>query len=159
MGTVTMYKKSASNQFVLATTAEKHAEYDAIKKLPFGARIVAGSFKKHTTLIMKDVDINVQHDKHIQSYYKELTGYYTAANGFAKGFDAMPVEVQKALFDMVFNLGITQLKNQYVKMNAHIKQEKWADAATQSNRIGIDIARNRFVKGLFIAAANANNTP
>lgn len=154
MSTVTMYKRGANNLLVLATAAEKHAEYDAVKKLPFGRSYGAASFKKHTTLIMKDLDINTQRDKHIQSFYKELTGYYTTANGFTKAFDAMPAEVQKALFDMVFNLGITKLKNQYIKFNGFIKSEKWGDAAKQSNRVGISPTRNKYVFDLFKAAQN-----
>jgi len=150
-----MYKKSANNNLlVLATAAEKHAEYDAIKKLPYGRSHGAASFKKHTGLIMKNVDINAQRDKHIQSFYKELTGYYTTANGFINTFDAMPTEVQKALFDMVFNLGISKLKNQYVKFNGFIKLEKWDDAAKQSNRVGISPIRNGYVLNLFKTAYN-----
>lgn len=154
MGTVTMYKKGKNNQLELATATEKHAEYDSIKKLPFGMSYGATFFKKYTALIMKDVDINAQRDKHIQSFYKELTAYYTTANGFTKAFDAMPIEVQKALFDMVFNLGITKLKNQYVKFNGCIKLEKWDDAAKQSNRVGISPIRNKYVADLFKAAHN-----
>lgn len=155
ISTVTMYKKPANNGLVLlATAAEKHAEYEVIKKQPYGRRYGAVSFKKHTALIMKDVDMNTQRDKHIQSFYKELTRYYTVANGFSKAFDAMPAEVQKALFDMVFNLGITKLKKQYVKFNGFIKLEKWGDAAKQSNRLGISPLRNKYVHDLLKTSTN-----
>ncbi len=152
MANVVMYKKGANNSLTLATLAEKYAEYEAIKKLSFGQRFGASSYKKHTTLVMKDTDINTQRNKHVQSFYKELTGYYTTANGFAKDFDAMPVDGQKGLFDMVFNLGITKLKGQYTKMNFLIKQRKWAEAAKESNRKGIGPTRNKLVKSLFNAA-------
>ncbi len=108
---------------------------------------------------MKDADINVQRDKHILSFYKELTGYYTTANRFVKAFDSMPVEVQKALFDMAFNLGITKLKNQYVKFNGFIKLEKWDEAAKQSNRVGISPVRNKYVFDLLKAANKKVKTP
>ncbi len=159
MSTVTMYKKGANNLLVLATLAERHAEYDVITKQPFGRSYGAASFKKHTTLIVKDADINVQRDKHILSFYKELTGYYTTANRFVKAFDSMPVEVQKALFDMAFNLGITKLKNQYVKFNGFIKLEKWDEAAKQSNRVGISPVRNKYVFDLLKAANKKVKTP
>lgn len=152
MSSVTMYKVGTNKVLVPASAIEKHAEYDAIKKLPFGRSHGAASFKKHTTLIMKDGDINLQRDKHIQSFYKELTAYYTTANGYAKAFDSMPVEVQKALFDMVFNLGITKLKSQYIKFNGFIKSEKWDEAAKQSNRVGISPLRNKYVFDLLKAA-------
>ena len=159
MATVVMYKKGTNNLLTFATLPEKHAEYDTIKKQPFGRRIGAGSFKKHTTLTMKDADINIQRDKHIQSFYKELTGYYTTANGFAKSFNAMPTEVQKALFDMVFNLGLTKLISQYTKFNAALKTEKWGDAAKQSNRVGIDAMRNKYVFDLLLAAQKQQGKP
>ncbi len=151
---VPMYKKGANNLLSLATDAEKYTEYDNIKKQAFGRSYTAASFKKYTTLVMKDTDMDTQRDKHIQSFYKELSGYYTKANGFAKAFDGMPLEVQKALFDMVFNLGITKLKKQYTKMNDFIKTTSWEDAAKQSNRIGISATRNKYVFDLFKAAHN-----
>ncbi|MFA7553498.1 MAG: hypothetical protein WCY88_04540 [Spongiibacteraceae bacterium] len=153
---VTMYKKGANNLLVLATTTEKYAEYDSIKKRPFGRSYGAASFNKYTTLIMEDADIDAQRDEHILSFYKELTDYYTTANGFTTAFDTMPIDIQKALFDMVFNLGITKLKKQYVKLNGFIKSEKWDDAAKQSNRVGISPTRNKYVFDLFKAAHNKN---
>lgn len=155
MSTVKMYKKSSSNNSsVLATMAEKHAEYDSIKKQPYGRNYGSASFKKHTTLIIKDFDMNAQRDKHIQSFYQELSRYYSVANGFIQPFDTMPVNVQKALFDMVFNLGITRLKVQYVKFNGFIKLGKWADAAKQSNRLGISPLRNKYVYDLLNSKQN-----
>lgn len=157
MVTIPMYKPSAQNALKLATFQEKQNEYDAIKKQPFGRNYGASFYTNHATLVMKDIDINAQSESHIQSFYTELTAYYAANNGFSKDFDAMPVEVQKSLFDMVFNLGITKLKNQYTKMNGHIKTENWNEAAKQSNRIGISPLRNKYVYNLFLKA-NKNNT-
>ncbi|MBQ4891764.1 hypothetical protein J8L86_18110 [Shewanella sp. MMG014] len=148
MNSFSMYKVSANKQFIIASLADKEAEFDVIKKLPFGRNYSASSFKKHSSLIIKDVDIDIQREKHIQSFYKELLRYYSVANGFNKSFDNMPIEAQLALFDMVFNLGITKLKNQYVKFNSLIKQEKWAEAAKQSNRVGISPIRNQYVMKL-----------
>lgn len=159
MTTVVMYKKGVNNLLTLAKLPEKQAEYDAIKKQSFGRRIGASSFKKHTTLIMKDADINIQRDKHIQSFYKELTNYYTITNGFAKSFDTMPSEVQKALFDMVFNLGLTKLKNQYTKFNTALKTKQWGNAAKQSNRFGVSAMRNKYVFDLLLAAQKQISKP
>jgi len=149
MVTVTMYKKGANNVLVVASLAEKQAEYDTIKKQPFGFSRNANSYKAHTALVMKDHDIVAQKAKHILTFYTELTKYYTTVNGFVKNFDAMPQAVQKALFDMVFNLGITKLRTQYVKMNNSIKIENWSVAASESKRIGIAPNRNTYVESLF----------
>lgn len=86
-------------------------------------------------------------------------GNYTNLNGYATSFDAMPVEVQKALFDRVFNLGLTKLKSRYTKFNTAKKSENWGDAAKQSNRIGIAPARNKYVYDLFIKAQKKQNKP
>ncbi len=152
MGSIAMYKKRKNNLLVLATTSEKYAEYDLIKKLPFGLNYGANYFKKYSTLVIKDSDINMQRDKHIQSFYRELSLHYSVGNGFPKDFDAMPIEVQKALFDMVFNLGISKLKQQYIKFNEFVRLEKWSNAAKQSNRVGISSARNKYVFDLLNAA-------
>jgi len=159
MTNLTMYKKSANNALTLATPTDKYAEYDTIKKQMFGRDFKAASFKKYTTLIMKDADINIHKEKHLQDFYIELSSYYSKKNGFSTNFDAMPTDVQKALLDMGFNLGLTKLKNQYIQMNTFIKQEKWADAGIQSGRMGIDASRNGYVKALFNAAANSRSKP
>src|SRR5690554_2588275 len=158
MASVPLYKKGANNVLVLASLAEKHAEDDTIKKQPYG-KYLASYYKPYTTLVMKDHDIVIQKEKHIASFYRELVGYYNTKNGFSTHFDAMPFEVQQALLDMSFNLGITRLKNQYINMNAHIKKEKWGDAALQSNRIGIQAQRNLYIKNLFLKAQASAKKP
>lgn len=159
MAFVVMYKKGANNTLVLASLIEKQAEYDTIKKQPYGQNRTANSYKAHTTLVMKNHDIVAQKEKHILTFYGELAKYYTTTNGFAKNFDAMPHPVQQALFDMIFNLGITKLRKQYVKMNDAIKKENWADAAAESKRLGIDGSRNTYVDKLFRAVPKKPITP
>jgi len=159
MALVVMYKKGTNHTLVLASLAEKQAEYDTIKKQPHGFSRNANSYKAHTTLVMKDRDIVAQKQKHILTFYGELAKYYTKANGFAKNFDAMPHPVQKALFDMVFNLGITKLRAQYVKMNNAIKKENWVAAAAESKRVGIGGSRNTYVNNLFRSVQKQPATP
>jgi len=59
---------------------------------------------------MKEADIGTQRDKHIATFYAELSSMYSRAKGYANDFNAMPDEVQLALFDMIFNLGQTKLR-------------------------------------------------
>ncbi len=159
MAFVVMYKKGANNTLALASLAEKRAEYDTIKKQPYGFSRNASSYKAHTALVMKNHDIVAQKEKHILTFYGELAKYYTTVNGFAKNFDAMPHPVQKALFDMVFNLGITKLRTQYVKMNNAIKKENWVAAAAESKRVGIGGSRNTYVDNLFRSVQKQPITP
>jgi GH24 family phage-related lysozyme (muramidase) len=121
MATVKMYKKGSGRSLALASLPEKQAEYDAIKRLPFGRRFGA-------------------------------SGFYNTANGFPQSFDAMPHQVQMALFDMVFNLGLTKLRNQFIKFNSSLKANRWGDAAKHSNRMGIAPMRNKYVSDLLNSA-------
>ncbi|MBU2970758.1 hypothetical protein KO527_15510 [Pseudoalteromonas sp. C2R02] len=98
---------------------------------------------------MKDTDINIQRKNHIDTFYSELVSVYKKTNGFKDHFDNFPIDVQKALFDMIFNLGQTNLRNKFIKFNDAIKQEKWDEAAKQSNRPDVNSMRNGYVKGLF----------
>ena len=101
---------------------------------------------------MKEEDINSQRDKHIDSFYSELTSIYKKTNGYPEDFDNLPDKVQIALFDMIFNLGKTKLKNTFPSFNAAIKASDWKKAALESNRPDVSTNRNTYVKDLFNAA-------
>lgn len=159
MPAVLMYKKDKNNMLVFSNLADKHAEYDLIKKQVFGMQHKASYYKTFATLQVKDQDIVALKEKHIKSFYKELVAYYKIANGFVTDFDAMPLEVQQALLDMAFSLGITKLKNQYKNMNTHIKSKDWTKAAAESARSGIGKRRNDYVENLFLAALNPTKNP
>ena len=59
-----------------------------------------------------------------------------------------------ALFDLIFNLGMTKLKNNWPNFNKHIKAKDWQKAADNSSRKApVSPARNRYVKGLLEKAA------
>lgn len=133
-----------------ATLKQKQDEYDNIIKQKRNYR--ASWYKQFCTLVMKDADIDFQRDNHISSFYKELTVIYSKANGYQSNFDNMPPEVQKALFDMIFNLGATRLTSVFTKFNSAVKQDKWDEAARQCNRPDVSPTRNNYVKGLFNTA-------
>lgn len=128
-----------------ATTAEIKADYDAVMKQP--ANRLASFYKRFTSLKMKKADIDKLTDKHIDSFYKELKQIYT-------DFDKFPASAKYALFDIIFNVGMTDLKNNWPNMNAAIKAKDWAKAAANSNRKPpVSAARNTYVKDLFIKAS------
>jgi GH24 family phage-related lysozyme (muramidase) len=135
----------------MANLAEKQAEYDKIAKLPYGQRYGASSFKSHTTLVMKDIDINTQREKHINSFYTELTRIYKKSKGYSDDFDKLHKNVQLALFDMIFNLGATKITGSFPSFNKALKAEDWKKAATESNRPDVNLARNQYVKQLLNA--------
>ena len=157
---VALYKLKNKIHFQLANLAEKQAEYDKIAKLPYGQRYGASSFKSHTTLVMKDIDINTQRAKHINSFYTELTIIYKKSKGYSDDFDKLHKNVQLALFDMIFNLGATKINGSFPSFNKALKAEDWKKAATESNRPDVNLARNQYVKQLLntvpVAAKPAN---
>jgi GH24 family phage-related lysozyme (muramidase) len=148
MASLVFYKTKNNAPTQLATLQEKQAEYDKIVKLPYGQRYGAATFKKHSTLVMKDSDINKLRDKHIASFYKELTNIYTKANGYPEEFDSFHKNVQLALFDMIFNLGATKIVNVFTDFDKAIKAGDWKKAASESNRTDVNAARNQYVKQL-----------
>lgn len=134
-----------------ATTAEIKTDYEAVKKQP--ANKLAVYYKRFTKLTLKKTDIDALTNKHIDSFYKELKRIYV-------DFDTFPSEVKLALFDLIFNLGMTELNNNWPSLNKAIKAKDWAKAATESNRKPpVSAARNKYVKDLFNKAATVKTTP
>jgi GH24 family phage-related lysozyme (muramidase) len=137
--------RKANNQN--ASAAEIKTDYDAVKKQP--ANRLANFYKKHTTLTLPDAEINKLTNKHIESFEKELKKIY---NDFA----TYPSEVRLALFDLIFNLGMPNLKNKWPTFNAAIKAKDWQKAADNSKRAApISAERNNYVKNLLEKAAQA----
>ncbi|QIL88967.1 hypothetical protein GNX18_03700 [Microbulbifer sp. SH-1] len=134
-----------------ATLAEKQAEYDRIAKQPRNYR--AAWYKQFCTLTMREGDIDLQGNHHISSFYKELTAIYSSSNGYS-AFDQMPPEVQMALFDMIFNLGATRLRNLFLNFNNAIKKSDWSMASRECHRPDVSPSRNNYVKQLFLSAHN-----
>jgi len=130
-----------------ATKVQIKTDYETVKKQPKNKR--ASYYKKHTKLIMTITERNKLTNKHIESFYKELKRLYS-------DFDDYPTKARLALFDMIFNLGMTRLKSKYPNLNKAVKAKKWTEAAAQSHRKPpISDARNKYVKELFEAVAKA----
>ena len=147
IGKVVMYTVKNDEADTVATLDDKNLEYDTIKKQKKGLR--ASSYKKHTSLVMKEKDILNQKKKHVDRFYLNLKEYYKINNGFKKDFDDFPENVKLALFDMIFNLGFAGLKLKFPTFNKAVKEEDWAKAATESNRPDVSVTRNAYVKKLF----------
>lgn len=161
IATVTLYKTQNNLLTQPASLIEKQAEYDKISKLPWGQRYSATSFKPHTSLVMKDTDIDLLLDKHIVNFHKELGNIYKKANGYTSDFDQMHQNLQLVLFDMIFNLGANKIVSSFPKFNAALKAGDWKKAASESNRPDVSPARNLYVKQLLqsIPANSSSNKP
>lgn len=151
MSGVIMYKVQNDSLTQPATLQEKMDEYENIKKLPFSPVISDRSFKQHTSLVMRDNDIDFLTNKHIDTFHGELKGSYTKTHGYQNSFDDFEPNLQLALFDMAFNLGSPTLKNNFPKFNTAIKSEDFDTAAKESHRKDISEERNVFVKNLILS--------
>lgn len=117
------------------------------------ANRLAGFYKRFTTLVIKRIDADQLTNKHIDTFYKELKQIYT-------GFDKFPSDAKLALMDIIFNVGMPDLKNKWPTMNAAIKAKDWLKAANNSNRKApISALRNKYVKDLLIKASKTKITP
>lgn len=137
-----------------ATAEEKRAEYQFVQlNGPDNPRrFKASYYKQFTRLIMLDEDIEALLMKHINSFYRELVQLYNREKGFQRNFDDFPNEVQMALFDMIFNLGMTNLRTSWPKFNGAIKIEDWKTAAVESRRRQVSTSRNNYVRDLLLLA-------
>jgi len=133
-----------------ASKSEIKADYDAVKKQ--SKNRLASFYKKHVVLKLLDVDMNALTNKHIDSFEGELKKIFT-------DFSTYPTEVKFALFDIIFNVGMTDLNNKWPSFKTAIKAKDWSKAAKESNRKSpISAERNKYVKDLLDkAAANATS--
>jgi GH24 family phage-related lysozyme (muramidase) len=100
-------------------------DYDAVKKQ--SPNKLAGYYKRFTKLHLSQIEINRQVNQHINTFYKELKRIYP-------DYDTYPSEARLALMDMIFNMGMTKMKNKFPKLNTAVKARDWATAAKESRR-------------------------
>ena len=150
MARLTMMTGGAGVPMQAATLKQKQDEFDTIAKQPKKRK--ATWYQQHTQLWMRDVDIDGLLNEHIASFYSSLARVYCKAKGYPKDFDALPQNVQLALFDMIFNLGVTGL-TKFAQFNNSIKDGDWNKAATQCRRLGVNDGRNEYVKKLLLTAS------
>jgi GH24 family phage-related lysozyme (muramidase) len=133
-----------------ASKDEIKADYEAVKKQPKNR--LASFYKKYVKIELSDADMNTLTNKHIDSFESEL-------NIIFSDFSTYPSEARLALFDIIFNVGMTNLNNKWPGLKKAVKAKDWTEAAKESNRKApISVERNKYVKDLFEkAAANVKN--
>lgn len=131
-----------------ATADDVKKEYENIKRQPHGYSHPASFYKKYTKLRLDLADIDALADKHLNAFETELKRLYP-------GFELYPKDVRLALFDMIFNLGMSKLRTRYQNFNKAILAGDWAQAARESSRAQIQSSRNHYVMDLLDRAARA----
>lgn len=150
VSSIAMYKVKNNLPGAMATLIEKQKEFDKISKQKKNYK--AEWYKQHTTLTIKDADSTALLNKHVDSFYKELSSTYKKSKGYPEDFDKLDKNVQAALFDMIFNLGVVQITNKFKKFDAALKAGDWKKAAAESNRPQLNPQRNAYVKNKLLAA-------
>jgi len=113
-----------------ATAAKIKNDYDNVKKQT--KNLLASVYKKYTSLKLTQTEIDRLTNKHIDTFHKELKNIYS-------GFNTFPTEVRVALYDMIFNLGMTNLKNTWLTFNKHIKAKDWQKPPTIQNEKNLSL--------------------
>ena len=123
-----------------ATTKQIKDEFELLYSKQSLKGQYATNFKSLTKLIISEAVINGQVNKHIKIFESELKRIYGPTE-----FLSFPDNVKLALFDMIFNLGMSKLKNTFPSFNKHLKAGDYKKAATESSRQGISSQRNAYV--------------
>jgi GH24 family phage-related lysozyme (muramidase) len=132
---------------IVATTKQIEDEFKLIKSRPFGKDEGFGRFKPFTKLIITEAVANAQVDQHIKTFESELKRIYGASE-----FASYPDDVKLALFDLIFNLGMTKLKGTFPNFNKYMKVHDFKKAAIESNRKDVSAERNAYVRNLLANA-------
>lgn len=128
-----------------ASQEEIGSEFNAVESQE-GNR-VASYYQQFTALHLSNDAINDITNEHIETFYKELKVIY-------EGFDDFPSKAKLALFDLIFNLGMTKLRKKWPKLNACVAASDWAAAAENCRRRGISDDRNDYVKELLLTSSD-----
>jgi len=126
-----------------ATPQQIEDEFKLIKSKPYGSQ-AASFYKPFTKLEATEAVRETQVEDHIRVFESELKRIYGASE-----FASYPDNVKLALFDMIFNLGMPELKNGFPKFNKHMKARDFKKAAIESNRVDVSAERNSYVRNLF----------
>lgn len=134
-----------------ATDDEKLADYDAVLRQP--RRLHHARYRPFTRLIMREADIDLQRDGHLTSFHRELRAIYRRSRGYPFDFDTLPPPGQKALFDMIFNLGAVRIVRIFTKFDRALKAGDWEQAAKESYRHQLGPERNAYVRSQLMLMA------
>lgn len=82
----------------------------------------AGYYRRFAKLSLRNSEIDRLVDHHIDTFHRELRQTYP-------GFGRFPQQARLAMFDMVFNLGITGMRTGWPRFNHAVREADWEAAA------------------------------
>jgi SPP1 gp7 family putative phage head morphogenesis protein len=130
----------------LATEEDIRAEYDRIAGLFGDGGHTADYFEQFTDLYLPQSDIDHLVTEHMRGDFEPLLRMFP-------GFGNFPLSAQIALWDMIYNLGPSNLRTGFPRMRQAILDGDWEEAARQSHRRQPSEERNQYVFDLFMDSA------
>ncbi len=130
----------------LASEDEIRAEYAVIAAMQSDKGKVASYFEDFTTLTLSQSDIDKLVVDHMRGDLEALLRMFPE-------FGNYPLPAQIAIWDMIYNLGPSRLRNLFPSMRQAILDSDWEEAANESHRDGPSEERNQLVFDLFMDAA------
>lgn len=128
-----------------ATKDDIKSDFESVKKQLKNR--VSSYYKRFVSLKLLNTEIDALTKKHIDSFENELKSLFPS-------FTTYPTEVRLALFDIIFNVGMTDLNTKWPNFKKAIKSQDWETAANESNRKPpVSAERNKYVKNLLLKAA------
>lgn len=146
----------------LATDAEIADAWDSLSMLtqpdsctdPDDGEDPSGCYTAGTYEKIESNNVYLHENDRISAAKEEIKDFGAQLKDGYPDFDTYPDKVKLALYDMVFNLGIGNLVDEFVKFTTAIKERDWKEAASESKRTGIQDDRNKYVKDLLEDAAS-----
>lgn len=129
-----------------ASDEQKRAEWRTVHALATGHS--AGWYEDSTNLYLSDDFIESHLQSLVAESFNELTRIYP-------DFCKYPSAARVALQDMIYNLGMTKLNENFPSLKAAVNRQDWVTAAAESHRKGPNEDRNNAVRDLFLKAAGA----
>jgi len=129
-----------------ASDEQKRAEWRTVHALATGH--LAGWYEDSTNLYLSDDFIESHLQSLVAESFNELTRIYP-------DFGKYPSAARVALQDMIYNLGMTKLNENFPNLKAAVNRQDWVTAAAESHRKGPNEDRNNAVRDLFLKAAGA----
>lgn len=127
----------------LATDQELAKDFETVMAAP--RNLPASSYRPYTRLIARENTLMNSFLLHVEQAEKDAQKFYPA-------FSKLPVNVQFALIDMSFNLGLNKLMA-FKNLKAALEKGDWHTAANESQRRGPNAERNNAIRNWIRSAA------
>ena len=127
-----------------ATADEIAAGFAAVKACPTG--MLYPAYRKYTSFDLPDSEIDKLTERTVAEVVNQIRVNFP-------DYDSYPGPACAAIFDMAYNLGLSGLEAKFPLCCEAIREQDWATAAEECERLGIQKSRNDWTEAQFAEAA------